>query len=484
MLTSIKNTSQQKWWILFAMGLSLGMTFVDQTAVGIALPTMQRVFNLSPTSTQWIMNSYLLTLAVFLSIGGRLGDTFQHHRVFDFGLAIFLVTSIACAVTSDYMWLIISRSLQGIGAALMLSNTGVIIFHVFPDKERGKAMGLYLGGALLFLPLALIIGGMFTQYLSWRLIFWINLPLSLICFCITFTTRKLLDELPKKEKLDLPGLITLILAISSLVIALMQGSSIGWTSLPILLLGCSFIIFLLLNIYLEEHTTNPLIDFNIFKNKIFLCASILFFSMSIFAVLFVFDAMFYQDVLGYQPALAGILFFPNIICTIVAAPFAGILFDKYSYKLPVLIGLVLTMLGLFLKAIVASQQSYWYLLPGIILMNIGAPLVLSPINTAALTFIEVGQRGLVSGTLQSIRQISNSVTFAILTAIIVASNHYYFTKFLNNSHVSNMDFSSEKINGLIIKAAYASAYAAVNYLSACIVLGALIFTVLLFRKIK
>lgn len=472
------NPSHKKWLVVFTMSLSLGMSFIDQTAVAIALPCMRDAFSTSSIALEWIVNAYLLTTAVFLSIGGRLGDIFLHHRVFITGLIIFLIASVLCAIAPNIVWLISNRAIQGIGAALMLPNTAVIIMNVFPSKEKGKAMGFYTGSALLFLPLALIMGGVFTQYVSWRLIFWINLPLCLLCLSIIYFLKIAAEPVKEKIKIDLLGMITLVITVASLVIALMEGGSLGWDSNIIKLLFFNFIIFFIIYCYIEQHNVAPLIDFHLFRNKIFLCAVILIFSGSTSAALFVFSAIFYQNVLGFQPALAGVLFFPNVLCVMLAAPLAGKIFDQRGFTFPVLLGSVFTIVGLLLNSYLVFYQNYWYLLPGIICINIGVPFILSPINTAAIVSVEVQQRGIVSGILNTARHVANSVSFAALTAIMVFSTHYFLT---NASFVKQLlGFHADLSN----KNAYTFAYSISLGVSAFIALLGLICTLFIFAKIE
>ncbi len=430
-----------------AMSISLGMTFIDQTAVAIALPKIQNIFHISPILLQWIMNAYLLTLAVFLTIAGRLGDIYQHHRIFVMGLIIFLFASIACAIAPNIGWLIASRVIQGLGAALMIPNSVVIIINIFGPDEKGKAMGIYVGSAFFFLTFALMLGGLLIQFFSWRMIFWLNLPLSCLSLLIVYYFFEPLAHSNAKEKIDWAALITLTLASSILVYAIMESSNITLFNFMVLMLISA--IFFVIYYVLERHSDSPFIDISVFRNKLFLSTTILSIGMSIAPAIFIFDAIFYQNILGLQPAVAGFAFLPNIIFLMLASPIAGKIYDLYGYRTPVITGLLLVILGLLWKAIFAVYQNYWFLLPGIICFSVGAPFIQSPMNTAALSSIELKRRGTASGLLNAVRQISTSMSLAILTTIIVGSNHYLLTKFLTANQKNYPTFSVLKLENLL-----------------------------------
>lgn len=505
LLSSLQHSSHRKWWLLIAMSLSLGMTLIDQTAVAIAVPKIQQAFQLSTSLSQWIINAYLLVLAVFLSIGGRLGDQYQHHRVFLVGLVIFLLASITCGLAPSINSLLISRVIQGLGAALMLPNTSVLIIGAFDPNEKGKAMGIYMGSALLFLPIALLMGGLFTQFLSWRLIFLINMPLCIVCFFIVYYLMRAVPVNKNKKNLDWIGFVILATALSLFVFTLMESSYLE-KSFSIALF-CMSLLFFIMYYYHVMRSENPIVDFRIFKNKLLLCCSLLTFAMSIFTSIFVFDAIFYQEILGYEPATTGLLFMPSILTVMIAAPIAGKIFDKYGYRLPIILGMLFILLGLFTNATLLQYQNYWYLLPGLICINIGSPFVSSSINTAALSSVEEQKRGTVSGILSTIRQVSNSINLALLTAIIVGTNRFFLKNFISENQVLYPNISIAGLEDLLIhpnatsattpfnqahlsslysnvKMLYTSAYSISLYLAALMMMLVLFFTIKLFRTIE
>lgn len=449
LFSNLSKSPNKKWWILLAMSLSLGMTFIDQGAVAVALPKLQTVFNLNSDFLPWVVNAYLLAFAVFLIPGGHLGTIFKVHRVFFTGLGIFFLASIACALSQDIHSLILFRALQGLGAGLILPNANTIIINTFPVNERGKAMGIYVGSSLLFLPLALILGGVFTEYVSWRLIFWLNFPLCILCVLILYSTIENKQEEKTNETINWLDSLLLITSISILVFAVMESSNLGWNSGTLKILLTTSVLLFIVYCFLEKRSRNPIIDFKLFTSRTYLSAAFVTFFISISLGLFIFEAIYYQQVLDYQPAIASLLFFPSIIGIVISAPISGMIFDKYGYRFSIICGLLITFTGLALNAEFVLWQSYLYLLPGTVLINIGTAFILSASETASLSDVEPNQRSIASGVLHAINQISGCINLAVLTAIIFIYNNRLLEKFYVQNKDSYPDLSLSEFKKLL-----------------------------------
>lgn len=403
--------------IVAAISASLALSFIDMTAVSVSLPQIQRMLHASTSSLHWVVNAYLLALAVFIMFGGYLGDRYGHRKLFVIGTIIFSVSSLTCAFAHNIAALNISRFFQGFGSALFTPNSSVMIFELFPEEERGKQMGIMVGSASFFLAIGPLLGGFLTQYLTWRAIFWINLPLTIFSLFVIIFKFKIKEQI-KTTKFDIAGTITLGIAIATLVTAFMQGTDWGWSSTPILVLFIISALTWLLFVIIENYVTHPIINFQVFRNKIFLGCCIIWLCLQSAMIIGVFRAIWLQDVLDFSPLIAGLLVLPSSLPILIMAPLSGRLLDKYGLKVPLSIGLTLGCVGMLLTTVTAITQNYWHFLPGLILMGLGIPLITTPTSTTALSVIEQEVRGVASGTLNTMRQLGGTLGLAISSAII------------------------------------------------------------------
>src|ERR1700760_2440297 len=191
--------SARRWWVLATMTGALSMIMIDQTVVSVALPTMQRDLGLSTAGVQWVVNAYLLVLAVLVALGGRVADLLGAERTFRAGSALFVVASALCGLATGGTWIIAARGLQGVGAAMMVPSTGALIVNTFSPQERGKAMGIYSGVSMVFLALGPLVGGLLTQGVSWRAVFYVNLPIGVLIVALAHVT------LPRRPRPQIPA---------------------------------------------------------------------------------------------------------------------------------------------------------------------------------------------------------------------------------------------------------------------------------------
>src|SRR3954463_5383154 len=224
------NEGNRKWWTLAAMCFALFMVMLDNTVVNVALPSIQKDLGASITSLEWTVNAYTLTFAVLLVTGGRLGDIFGRRRMFLFGVVVFAVSSAAIGLAPNDGFLVAGRAIQGIGASFMMPGTLSIISNTFPPEERGKAIGTWAGVSALALAIGPVVGGALTEYVSWRAIFFLTLPVAVAAVAVTlFAARESRDETVERT-VDIPGIATLSLGLTALVLALVEGNAWGWGS--------------------------------------------------------------------------------------------------------------------------------------------------------------------------------------------------------------------------------------------------------------
>ena len=224
------SEENRRWWTLAAMCFALFMVMLDNTVVNVALPSIQRSFDASLSSLEWTINAYSLAFAVLLVTGGRLGDIFGRRKVFLIGVVVFAAASATIGFAPTEGWLVASRAVQGLGAALMMPGTLSIITNTFPPEERGKAIGTWAGVSAIALALGPLLGGWLTEDVSWRAIFFINIPVAAVAVVVTlFATHESRDETATRE-VDFPGIAALTVGLTALVLALVEGNAWGWGS--------------------------------------------------------------------------------------------------------------------------------------------------------------------------------------------------------------------------------------------------------------
>src|SRR5271167_2323417 len=274
----------RRWWALAAMCFALFMIMLDNTVVNVALPSIQRSLNASTASLEWTVNAYTLTFAVLLVTGGRLGDIFGRRKMFLLGVIIFAGSSAAIGFSPSDTWLVAWRAIQGSGAALMMPATLSIITNAFPPHERGKAIGTWAGVSAMALAIGPVVGGFLVQSVSWQSIFFLNVPVAVGAIVVTlFAVRESRDETVERS-VDVPGVLTLTIGLTALVLALIEGNAWHWGSPRELALFAVALIGLASFVLVELHTRAPMVEFGFFRSRTFLGANIVAFIVS-FALL-------------------------------------------------------------------------------------------------------------------------------------------------------------------------------------------------------
>ncbi len=378
----------RKWWTLGAMCFALFMIMLDNTVVNVALPSIQKSLNASLSGLEWTINAYTLTFAVLLVTGGRLGDIFGRRRAFLTGVVLFALSSATAGLAPDALSLVVSRAVQGVGAALMMPATLSIITNAFPAHERGKAIGTWAGVSALALAIGPVVGGFLTEHVSWRAIFFLNVPVAATAVLVTLAAARESRDHTVPRTVDYAGVSTLTIGIGALVLALIEGNRWGWSSPGILTLFALSAIGLITFNLVELRARNPMVEYRFFRSRTFLATNGVAFSVS-FAMLsmFFFMALYMQNILGYSPLEAGIRFLPSTAVIIIAAPIAGRL------------------------------TGYGHLLPTFVLMGLGIGFVMSPMSTAAMNSVAEAKAGGASGILSMSRMVGGTFGVAAVGAL-------------------------------------------------------------------
>ncbi|MBX5470548.1 MAG: MFS transporter [Thermoleophilaceae bacterium] len=408
----------RRWWTLAAMCFALFMVMLDNTVVNVALPSIQKDLGTSISALEWTVNAYTLTFAVLLVTGGRLGDIFGRRRVFLFGVVLFALSSAAIGLSPSEWLLVAGRALQGVGAAFMMPGTLSIISHEFPPHERGRAIGTWAGVSALALAVGPVVGGALTEYVSWRAIFFLNLPVAAGAVAVTLFAAHESRDTTIEKKVDAPGIAAISAGLTALVLALVEGNDWGWGSGRIVALLAVAAVGLVAFAAIETRVRVPMVQFSFFRSRSYLGTNVVAFIVS-FAMLamFFFIALYMQNILGYSPLEAGVRFLPSTVMIIITAPIAGRLSDRIGPKPLMVAGLALSAVALYLQSRIDVSTSYSDLLPAFVIMGVGMGLTMSPMSTAAMNAVSVDKAGVASGILSMSRMVGGTFGVAVIGAL-------------------------------------------------------------------
>jgi EmrB/QacA subfamily drug resistance transporter len=418
-LASFLDDEHRKWWTLVAVAFGLFMIMLDNTVVNVALPSIQRDLNVSVSSLEWVVNGYFLTFAVLMLTGGKLADLFGRRRIFIVGLVVFTASSLACGLATSGEMLIAWRAVQGVGAALMNPATLSIITATFPPRQRGMAMGIWVGVSAVALALGPITGGLLSEHAHWSWIFFINVPIGLLAILAARIVIRESKDTSQEQRLDVPGLISSGGALLALTYALIEANNKGWTSVEILSLFGVAVVGLAAFIVLERRQRAPMLDLSLFRNRTFAGANLtmMLVALSMFGVFF-FVSLFVQNILGYSPVQAGAAFLPMTLCIIFFAPVAGKLSDRVGARWLMSGGMALVSISLVLFSLLDERSSFWNLFPALLVGGVGMATAMTPTTATAMSSVPIDKAGVGSAVLNSMRQVGGSLGVAIMGAIL------------------------------------------------------------------
>jgi EmrB/QacA subfamily drug resistance transporter len=354
--------------------------------------------------------------------GGKLSDLLGRRAMFVAGLTVFTLSSLACGLAGGATVLIAARIVQGVGAALMNPSTLSIITVTFPPKQRGTAIGIWAGVSALALAIGPLAGGVITEHLNWNWIFFINVPIGVIAIFAAFAFIDESRDTSAEQRPDVPGLFTSALGLFGLSYALIEANTYGWTSGRIVAAFVVAVVSLAAFVLLERHQRLPMLDLSLFRNAGFAGANtvMLLVGLAMFGVFF-YVSLYLQQILKYSPVKAGASFLPWTVLIILLAPFAGRLSDRFGSRPFVAGGMVAVTASLLVFSRMGVHESFWGLLPGMILGGAGMGVAMAPTTAAAMHSVPHDKAGVGSAVLNSMRQIGGSLGIAIMGAIVAAS---------------------------------------------------------------
>jgi EmrB/QacA subfamily drug resistance transporter len=409
----------RKWWTLAAVAFGLFMIMLDNTVVNVALPSIAADLNIGLSELEWIVTGYALTFASLMLTGGKLADLLGRRLIFIVGLAIFTLSSLVCGLAGSGELLIGARVVQGAGAALMNPATLSIIAATFPPRQRGMAIGIWAGVSAMALAIGPLVGGLLTEHISWSWIFFVNVPIGVIAIAASLLLIPESKDESVEQRLDLPGLLTSGIGLFALTYGLIEANTYGWTSSRILGAFAVAVAMLVAFVLLETRQRLPMLDLSLFRNGTFAGANlaVLLVALAMFGVFF-FVSLYMQGVLGYSAVQTGAAFLPLTILIMLTAPIAGKSSDRFGSRWLMTVGMILIAIQLFYFSRLGVEESYWNILPAMILGGFGMSMVMTPSAAAAVRALPVDKAGVGSAVLNAFRQVGGSMGIAVIGAIM------------------------------------------------------------------
>src|SRR5271166_1727941 len=406
-----------KWWTLVAVCLGTFMLLLDITIVNVALPDIQRALHSTFSDLQWVVDAYALTLAAFLLTAGSLADMYGRRLLYLIGLAIFTCASVLCGFAVSTLMLQLSRALQGVGGAIMFAVSLALLADAFRGKDRGVAFGVWGTVTGLAVAIGPLLGGILTSGLSWRYIFFVNVPIGIAAVAITMT-KVAESRAPQASGPDWAGFAIFTVALSSLVYGLIESNQRSFTD-P-LVLGClaAAAALLIVFVVVERRSAHPMFDLNLFRLPTFNGGLVAAFglSASIFAML-LYLVLYLQDILGYSPLGTGVRLMYISGAVLVAAMVAGRLSSRVPVRLLIGPGLIIVGVSLLLMRGLNAGSSWTHLIPGMIVGGVGIGLVNPPLASTAVGVVPPQRAGMASGINSTFRQVGIATGIALLGAL-------------------------------------------------------------------
>jgi EmrB/QacA subfamily drug resistance transporter len=414
----------RKWWTLLAVCTGVFMLLLDITIVNVALPYIQQAFHASLADLQWVIDAYALTLAAFLLTAGSVADLVGRRLVFAVGIVIFTIGSALCGVAADPTFLALSRAFQGIGGAIMFATSLALLADAFEPRERGVAFGVF--GAITGVAVAIgpVLGGALTSGLSWRWIFFVNLPIGVIALLVTLREVKE-SRAPVARRPDWLGFVTFTLGLTALVYGLIRSHPDGWGSATVIGSLAASVVLLVLFLIIEMRVRAPMLDLGLLRVPTFNGGLIGAFaiSASLFSLL-TYIVLYMQNILGSSAIDTGIRLLPLTGGIFLTAGAAGRLTGRVATRWLIGPGFLVIGIGLLLMRGTAPGDDWTHLLPGLIVAGIGAGFVNVPLASTAVGVVEPARAGMASGINSTLRQVGIATGVAALGSILAteASN--------------------------------------------------------------
>jgi EmrB/QacA subfamily drug resistance transporter len=409
-----------KWWTLIAVAVGVFMLLVDITIVNVALPDIEKALDASLADLQWVLDAYALSLAALLLTAGSLADRFGRRLLFAIGIVVFTAGSLLCGLAGDPTFLSLARAGQGVGGALMFATALALISGSYSGRDRGIAFGIF--GAVTGVAVAVgpVLGGALTSGISWRWIFFVNIPVGVAALIVTLT-RVPDSRDPHPRRLDWIGFLTFSLGLGGLVYGLIRSHADGWGATNVAGSLIAAAVLLVAFVVAEQVQREPMFDLGLLRKPAFVGGLIAAFgvSASIFSLL-TYLVLYVQNVLGYSAVEAGLRFLVFSGAIFFCAAIAGRATNRVPARFLIGPGFAFVGAGLLLMRGITPESDWAHLIPGFIVAGIGAGLINVPLASTAVAVVEPARAGMASGVNSTFRQVGIATGIAALGSIFAS----------------------------------------------------------------
>ena len=410
---------------LAATSLGLGVVQLDITIVNTALSSIGTSLGGGVAELQWVVAAYSIAFAAFILTAGALGDRVGAKRIFIGGFTIFTLASLACALAPSALFLIVARSVQGLGAAILVPNSLTLLSHAYTDpKARGRAVGFWAAGASVALTAGPFVGGALIALVGWRSIFLVNLPIGAAGLWLAWRYAKETPRLVQRE-VDLPGQIAAIGTLGTLAGALIEGGALGWSHPLVIAAFAAAAMVGLLFVWREAYAQQPMLPLSLFRHRMFALTALvgLLFNIAFYGLIFVLS-LYFQTVNGWSPFATGLAFVPMMGMVLPANLIAASVSERLGAPKTIALASVITAAGCIALLPMASGTSYRAICAQLIVLGGGLGLLVPPLTSTLLGSVEKSRSGIAAGVLNATRQTGSVLGVALFGSLVGRDNAF------------------------------------------------------------